>query len=115
VLDEAVLRRPIGGRDVMLEQFEALAEAGTRPNIRLQVIPFNTGGHPAAGGAFTMLRFPEPELPDVVYLEHLTGALYVDKPEDVDRHVVAMDQLSVMAAPMSRTQEILDAALDTFR
>jgi transcriptional regulator with XRE-family HTH domain len=115
VLDEAVLRRPIGGREVMLEQLEALAEAGTRPNIRLQIIPFDTGGHPAAGGAFAMLRFPEPELPDVVYVEHLTGALYLDKPEDVDRYVVAMDQLSVMAAPMTRTKEMLDAALRSFR
>jgi hypothetical protein len=115
VLDEAVLRRPIGGRGVMLEQLQMLAEASTRPNIRLQVIPFNTGGHPAAGGAFAMLRFPEPELPDVVYLEHLTGALYLDKPEDVDRYVVAMDQLSVIAAPVIRTQEILDTALRSFR
>jgi hypothetical protein len=115
VVDEAVLRRPIGGRNVMLEQLEALAEARTRPNVRLQVIPFNTGGHPAAGGAFAMLRFPEPELPDVVYLEHLTGALYLDKPEDVDRYVVAMDRLSVLASPVSRTQEILDAALQSFR
>jgi transcriptional regulator with XRE-family HTH domain len=115
VLDEAVLRRPIGGRDVMLEQLQSLAEAGTRPRIRLQVIPFDTGGHPAAGGAFAMLRFPEPELPDVVYVEHLTGALYLDKPEDVDQYAITMDQLSVLAAPVTRTQEILDAALHTFR
>jgi hypothetical protein len=110
VLDEAVLRRPIGGRPVMHAQLEALKEASTLPNVRLQVIPFHAGGHPATGGAFAILRFPE-DLPDVVYIEHLTSALYLDKREDVDRYAVAMSQLVVEAAPVTDTTEILRKAL----
>ncbi len=111
VLDEAVLRRPIGGPDVMRAQLEALRDASRLPNVQLQVIPFHAGGHPATGGAFTILRFPDQDLPDVVYIEHLTSALYVDKREDVDRYVLAMGQLCVEAAPVNRTHEILRKAL----
>jgi transcriptional regulator with XRE-family HTH domain len=75
VIDEAVLRRPIGGPDVMRAQIEALIEAAKKPNVRLQIIPFHAGGHAAAGGPFAILRFPEPELPDVVYVEQLTSAI----------------------------------------
>ena len=68
VVDEAVLRRPIGGTEVMRAQLEALLEATARPNVRLQIVPFTAGGHSAAGGAYTILRFPDQELPDVVYI-----------------------------------------------
>jgi hypothetical protein len=111
VLDEAVLRRPIGGPDVMRAQLEALHDASKLPNVRLQVIPFHAGGHPATGGAFTVLRFPDQDLPDVVYIEHLTSALYVDKREDVDRYALAMGQLCVEAEPVTRTHDILRGAL----
>jgi hypothetical protein len=73
-----VLRRPIGGIDVMCAQIEFLIEAAKKPNVRLQIIPFNAGGRAAAGGPFTILRFPEVELPDVVYVEQLTGAIYLE-------------------------------------
>ena len=66
------------------------------------------GGHAAAGGAFTILRFPDHDLPDVVYLEQLTGALYLDKPEDVDEYAGAMGRLSIEAVPPARTGEILE-------
>jgi transcriptional regulator with XRE-family HTH domain len=81
VVDEAALRRPIGGKDVLAAQIERLMDAVNEPNITLQVMPFRYGGHAAEGGAFTIMRFPEADLPDIVYMEYLTGALYLDKPD----------------------------------
>jgi hypothetical protein len=111
VVDEAVLRRPIGGPIVMRGQITSLIEATKLPNVRLQVIPFHAGGHAAAGGAFTLLRFADQELPDVVYMEQLTSSLYLDKREDVDNYAAAMERLCIEAEPPARTAEILDEAL----
>jgi hypothetical protein len=111
VVDEAVLRRPIGGREVMRGQLDALLQATKLPNVHLQVVPFRVGGHAAAGGAFSILRFPDSDLPDVVYVEQLTSALYLDKRDDVDHYAAAMERLCVEAEPPDRTPEILEAAL----
>ncbi|MET7880621.1 MULTISPECIES: helix-turn-helix domain-containing protein [Micromonospora] len=111
VVDEAALRRPIGGVEVMRGQLEALIEATRSPHIRLQVIPFAAGGHAAAGGAFTILRFGDQELPDIVYIEQLTSALYLDKRDDLDYYAVAMERLCVEAEPPERTPEILGRLL----
>jgi transcriptional regulator with XRE-family HTH domain len=111
VIDEAVLRRPIGGPDVMRAQIEALIEAAKKPNVRLQIIPFHAGGHAAAGGPFAILRFPEPELPDVVYVEQLTSAIYLEKRDDVDHYAIAMERVCIDAEPPNHTQEILGKLL----
>jgi transcriptional regulator with XRE-family HTH domain len=105
VMDEAVLRRPLGGRAVMRDQLERLAEVASLPQVTIQVIPF--GGHAAAGGSFTILRFAEPELPDVVYLEQLTSALYLDSREDVDHYLEVMNELSTEALTPDRTARFL--------
>ena len=107
VVDEAALRRPIGGREVMRSQLERLIVATKEPNITLQVMPFSSGGHAAEGGAFTIMRFPEVDLPDVVYLEQLTSALYLDKREDVERYSEVMERLSVESEPPERTADLL--------
>ncbi|RAN92935.1 helix-turn-helix domain-containing protein [Micromonospora saelicesensis] len=112
VVDEAALRRPIGGAEVMRGQLTALIEATKSPHIRLQVIPFAAGGHAAAGGAFTILRFGDQELPDIVYIEQLTSAIYLDKRDDLDYYAVAMERLCVEAEPPERTAEILSRLLD---
>ncbi|HEU5110309.1 MAG TPA: helix-turn-helix transcriptional regulator [Micromonosporaceae bacterium] len=112
VVDEAALRRQIGGPDVLREQIAALIEAAKMPNVTIQVIPFHAGGHAAAGGAFSLLRFADDELPDVVYMEQLTSALYLDKREDVDAYAEAMERLCIEADPPSRTVEILHSILD---
>ncbi|MBQ0982289.1 helix-turn-helix domain-containing protein [Micromonospora zamorensis] len=112
VVDEAALRRPIGGPAVMRGQLTALIEATKSPNIRLQVIPFAAGGHAAAGGAFTILRFGDQELPDIVYIEQLTSAIYLDKRDDLDYYAVAMERLCVEAEPPERTPDILGRLLD---
>ncbi|GLY05130.1 MULTISPECIES: helix-turn-helix transcriptional regulator [Actinoplanes] len=111
VIDEAVLRRPIGGVEVMRAQIEALIEAAKLPSVRLQIIPFQAGGHAAAGGPFAILRFPEPELPDVVYVEQLTSAIYLDKREDVDHYAMAMERVCIDAEPPNHTTEILGKLL----
>jgi hypothetical protein len=108
VVDEAALRRPVGGPAVMREQLEALIEVTRRPNVQLQVIPLDAGGHAASGGSFSILRFPHQELPDIVYIEHLTSALYVDKQEDVEQYVHAVNRLSIEAEPPARTTEVLE-------
>ena len=98
VLDEAVLRRPIGGVAVMRKQLRHLIEAAQRPNITIQVMPFNAGGHAAAGGPFSVLRFADYDLPDVVFLEQLTSALYLDKRDVVDGYLAVMERLCIEAA-----------------
>jgi hypothetical protein len=111
VVDEAVLRRPIGSRAVMQAQLEALLEATQRPNVRLQVVPFHTGGHSAAGGAFSILRFPDQDLPDIVYVEQLASALYLDKRDDVELYVDAMERLCVEADAPDRTPDTVRSIL----
>jgi hypothetical protein len=111
VVDEAALRRPIGGTTVLRGQIEALIEATQRPNVRLQVIPFEAGGHAAAGGAFTILRFPEEDLTDIVYVEQLTSALYLDKRDDLDHYAEAMERLCLDANPPRQTADTLAGLL----
>jgi transcriptional regulator with XRE-family HTH domain len=107
VVDEAVLRRPLGGTRAMRAQLEHLIEATELPNVTMQVIPFTAGGHAAAGGAFTILRFAEPALSDVVYLEQLSSALYLDKVHEVEGYMRVMNRLCVEAAPTTSTPQHL--------
>ena len=111
IMDEAALRRPMGGRDVHVAQIERLIDLVGEPNITIQVMPFRYGGHAAEGGAFTIMRFPETDLPDVVYMEYLTGAHYIDKPEEVERYAAVMERLSVAGTSPDRTREILTGML----
>ncbi|MEV4247503.1 helix-turn-helix domain-containing protein [Streptosporangium canum] len=107
VLDEAVLRRPLGGAEVMREQIDHILQALELPNVTVQIVPFSVGGHAAAGGPFSILRFSQPDLPDVVYMEQLTSAVYLEKRDDVDRYLEVMERLCIEAEPASRTREIL--------
>ncbi|MFD8247141.1 helix-turn-helix domain-containing protein [Nocardia sp. NPDC059691] len=97
VIDENALRRPVGGVEVLREQIEHLVAMADRPSIRIQVLPYAAGGHSAAGGPFSILRFPEPELPDIVYTEQLTSSLYFDKQRDVELYMSVMNRISVEA------------------
>ncbi|TWD84069.1 helix-turn-helix protein [Kribbella amoyensis] len=111
VVEESVLRRPIGGADVLRAQLAALLEAIQLPNVTLQVIPTGSSGHPATGGAFSVLRFPEADLPDVVYLEHLTSAIYLDKRDDVDAYTHILDTLAATVPPPGETEHLLTETL----
>lgn len=111
VIDEAVLHRPIGGQDVLRAQLAHLVDMSSKPNVTIQILPYAAGGHAAAGSSFTMLRFAEPELPDIVYLEQLTSALYLDRQQDLELYRQVMDRLSVQAEPPERSRKVLDQAL----
>ncbi|MBF6160686.1 helix-turn-helix domain-containing protein [Nocardia cyriacigeorgica] len=107
VIDEAALHRPVGGADVHRAQMHHLVELAQLPNVTIQVVPYSAGEHAAAGSSFSILRFAEPELPDIVYLEHLTSALYLDRREDLALYLSVMDRLSVQAARPERSIEII--------
>jgi transcriptional regulator with XRE-family HTH domain len=102
ILNESVLRRPVGRREVMHGQLQRLLEAGRQDNITIQVLPFAAGAHAAMSGAFMLVSFPDPADPPFVYLEYLTGARYLEEDEDVARYRVAFDTL--MASALSKTR-----------
>jgi hypothetical protein len=112
VVDEAALRRPVGGPQVMRAQLEALIEATKLANVVLQILPFAAGAHPAMVGAFSILRFPDQELPDVVYVEHLTNALYLDRRDEVEKYLDVMESICVGSEPPAKTTELLDKILN---
>jgi transcriptional regulator with XRE-family HTH domain len=111
VIDEAALRRPVGGPEVLRGQLERLLEASKLPNVTLQILPFGAGAHPGMVGAFSILRFADVELPDVVYVEHLTNAQYLDRRDDVNRYLHVMNSISMRAAPPDKTVDILHKLL----
>lgn len=106
VIDESVLRRPIGGREVQIRQIDKLLELTSLPNISLQVVPLELSGY-AAEGAFTLLRFAEPELPNVAYIEYLSGALYLERLDEIEVYSRALDRLAVDAETPERTRQWL--------
>ena len=111
VMDEAALRRPVGGPVVMRAQLEHLISATKLPNVTLQVVPFRAGAHAALGQPFVILRFADPDLPDMVYLEQFTNGLWLDKREDVDSYAQVMDRLAVQAEDPNDTEEIIGGIL----
>jgi hypothetical protein len=111
VMDEAVLRRPIGGPAVLRAQLGRLIEAAAMPEVTLQVVPFSQGGHAGASGSFSILRFTEQDLLDVVYVEQLTSALYLEQRSDVEHYLRVMDQLSAEALKPADTIGFIEQAL----
>jgi hypothetical protein len=111
VVDEGALRRPVGSPEIVREQLKHLIEVTDHPAVTLQVLPFAAGAHAAMGGPFTILRFAEPDLADVVYIEQLTSALYLDKPVEVDSYLEVMEQLCLQAEPATSTTDILSQIL----
>ncbi|KIF68773.1 XRE family transcriptional regulator [Streptomyces sp. AcH 505] len=109
VLDETVLRRTVGSPAVMREQVERLLEATELPNVTLQIAEFAAGHHAGTYSPFVLFRFAVPELPDMVYIEYLTGALYLDEPDEVAGHMEAMDRMVAHAETAARTKQILTA------
>jgi len=111
VVDEAALRRPVGGPEVMRAQLERLLEASKLPNVTLQIIGFGAGAHPAMGSSFSILRFSDQELPDLVYLEHLTNAVYLDRRPEVERYLDVMELLCVQSEPPAKTEQFINRIL----
>ena len=100
--------RDIGGVAVMRAQLRRLAESARLSGVRLQVVPSARGGHADAGGSFSILRFEERDLPDVVYIEQLTSAVYLDQGADVEHYLEVADQLSGEALTPADTIRFID-------
>jgi transcriptional regulator with XRE-family HTH domain len=114
VMDEAALRRPVGGHQVMRKQLDRLVEVAALPRVTVQVVPFRRGGHAGAGGSFTVLRFGQPDLPDVAYIEQLTSALYLERRTDVDHYMEVMNRLSAEAlTPVGTIRFLKEIIRDT--
>lgn len=107
VLDEAALRRSPGGPELMRAQLEHLLQVAELTDVTIQVVPFGAGSHAAAGGPFTILRFPEPDVPDMVYLEQLSSALYLDDPGDVASYMAVMSQLQLQAMTEAASKQLI--------
>jgi transcriptional regulator with XRE-family HTH domain len=105
-------RQVVLTREVMRGQLERLIEATKLANVTLQVLRFEAGAHPAMLGAFSILRFADRGLPDVVYLEHVTNAVYLDKRDEVEHYLDVMELLCVAAEPPARTVAFLERFLD---
>jgi transcriptional regulator with XRE-family HTH domain len=97
VLDEAVVSRPVGGDGVMRAQLERLVEASDLPNVTLQILPFEAGGHAGMDGTFAILDFPEPSDPDVVYAENATGGLFLEKGDELRKYTFIFDHIRAAA------------------
>ncbi|MEV4917432.1 helix-turn-helix transcriptional regulator [Streptomyces tirandamycinicus] len=107
IMDETVIRRTVGGPKVMRAQLDRLLQAAERPNVTLQVAEFATGPHAGTYGPFVLFRFAVPELPDMVYSEYLTGAVYLDARPEVASHLEVMDRMAAHAATAQRTKDLL--------
>ena len=107
VVEESALRRPVGDEGVRHAQLEHLRRLGELPHVTVQVLPVTRHAHAASGGAFTMLRFGESDLPDVVYVEYLLSALYLDRRDHVSRYAQVMDRLSVESLTPTETSAFI--------
>jgi transcriptional regulator with XRE-family HTH domain len=109
VIDETALRRPTAttGPAIMRAQLDKLIHATQQPGITIQILPFTAGLHPAMYGPFRVFRFGAPELPDIVYGEHLTSAYYIDKPDETAAYVQALDRISAQSVPAADTAATL--------
>ncbi|MFF8860511.1 helix-turn-helix domain-containing protein [Streptomyces sp. NPDC015139] len=108
IMDETVLRRPVSVRpEVMRGQLDRLLEYAERDRVTLQLAEFASGPHPGTYAPFTLFRFAEPELPDMVFTEYLTGALYLDSRREVAAHLEVLDHMTARAASAQRTRKLL--------
>lgn len=97
VLDETVVSRPVGGDEVMRDQLKRLVEAADQPNVTIQILPFDVGAHAGMDGTFTILDFPEPGDPPVVYAENATGGLFLEKPDELQKYAFIFDHIRAAA------------------
>jgi transcriptional regulator with XRE-family HTH domain len=111
VVDEAALRRRVGGAELMRTQLEHVLELSSLKNVAMQVIPFAAGAHPAMGRPFVILVFPELIDTDVVYLEDLTSAFYLEDVDEVDRYNVFFNHLRATALSFEDSAALVTSVL----
>ncbi|GAA4915641.1 helix-turn-helix protein [Stackebrandtia albiflava] len=114
ILDEAVLRRAVGGRRVMLAQLHRLLSAAEQPGIRMQLLPFAAGAHQAMPGSFAIMRFLPPD-PDVVYSEGFTGEVTLDDPAELRTCSLVFDRLAAEALSPERTRRFIEQVIHDYR
>ena len=112
VLDESVLRRHVGGVDVMRAQLDHLAVCATRPNITIQVLPFALGAYAAFGFPFTIMAFPGVAGGEVVHMDQLHSGLYLEREPDLRRYKLAMNRLRAAALDPERSRELIVEAVE---
>lgn len=115
LVDEGVLHRPVGGPAVMRAQLRHLLDMLRRPGVRLQIASYTASAAATPGTAVTYLRFGQGFLPDMVYLEHMTSAVYLDRLDDVDHYRAALDELSAFAATPAASRVLLEQALQRYQ
>ncbi|WP_459547227.1 helix-turn-helix domain-containing protein [Nocardia sp. X0981] len=113
VLDEAAIRRVVGGPEIMSGQLRRLAEATKRKNVILQILPFDAGAHPGMAGSFTVLDFPDPTDPELVYVEGISGDALIEGHTEIRRFGVMFDQLRAMALSPRDSAEVITAAAES--
>jgi hypothetical protein len=111
VVDEGALRRAVGGREVMRAQPRHLIDMCDHPAVTLQILPFHAAAHRAMYGGVTVLRFAEPDLPDIAYIEQMAGVLYLDKPTEVESYLEVIEEVCLKAKPAANTKPILEVCL----
>ena len=121
VLNEAIVRRPVGGTQVMAAQLDSLAESAALPNVALRVVPFTAGlHHGVMSGPFVILRFPlngdgHDSEPATVYIDGFTGALYLDKAREVERYASAFENIWSAALDQAASRELIRQAAEELR
>jgi transcriptional regulator with XRE-family HTH domain len=114
IMDEAAVRRQVGGRAVMAGQLGRLSEAAAEPNVTIQVIPFDAGAHPGMDGSFIVLDFPDPADQSLVYTENQAGGLFLEQEVEIRRYILAFEHLRAAALRPDETAALLaDAAAET--
>jgi transcriptional regulator with XRE-family HTH domain len=97
IMDEAAVRRQVGGREIMRGQLARLCDAAAWPNVTVQVIPFDAGSHPGMDGAFVVLEFPDPADQSIVYTESAAGSLFLEEETDLRRYILMFEHLRAAA------------------
>jgi hypothetical protein len=110
ILNESVIRRPVGGPMTMRSQLRALIDANRRPHVRIHMLPFQAGVHSAIEGSFVLLGFPERHDPDVAYVEGAMGDLYLESVEEVQRYTLLFQHACIIALNTDDTTKMLAAA-----
>lgn len=108
VLDEAVVSRPVGGDEVMRDQLRHLAETAKLPNVTLQILPFAAGPHAGMDGTFSILDFPEPEDPDVVFVENATGGLFLEKADELHKYHFIFESIRATALSPEESRNMIE-------
>lgn len=114
VVDESVLHRAVGSQAIMRGQLERLLELSEFPSVTLRVIPYGVGALPAGNNKFIILSFAQPHVSDVVFIEGLTGDLYLDDSRDVEIYTTTFRTLVQLAADPEQTREIVSAMIPTY-